>query len=130
MVDTDQINRWGLTQAAGGPASLCRTGPANVDLLELLLLTRTGSRCDVAPSKASQLVRLLHKIVRQRTRHAAGVVHVDDVARDEPGQEVGVPAAREVVTGRDGAERSRVVVEARRLVDPRRLGGRCTETQQ
>src|SRR6266571_1116721 len=51
-----------------------------------------------------QLVRLLRQLVRERPRHAAGVIHLDDVPRDQVPEKIRVHAARQIVASRDGAE--------------------------
>src|SRR5205823_10578374 len=72
--------------------------------------TTTGTEW---PCRELQLVRLLRQIVRERPRHAAGVIHLDDVPRDQVPEKIRVHAARQIVASRDGAERPSVVVEAR-----------------
>src|SRR2546430_8983105 len=57
--------------------------------------TSPGTRGDPCVSP-SELVRLLRQIVRQRARHAARIVHLDDVPRDEPREVVRVHAPRQV----------------------------------
>ena len=54
-------------------------------------------------------------------------MHLDDVPRDQVPEKIRVHAARQIVASRDGAEGPSVVVEARGLVDPRRLGGALAE---
>ena len=53
--------------------------------------------------------------------HLVGLLQVNDVSRHEVGQEVGVDPAGQVVAGRNGAEGARLIVEAGRVVDARRL---------
>src|SRR6266566_7980265 len=69
-----------------------------------------------------QPIRLLHQLIRQRPRHPPRVALVDDVARHQAAEIVGIDAPRQIVPRRDRAERARVVVEAGCLVDRRRFG--------
>src|SRR5436853_5293121 len=90
---------------------------------------RFPETCDDPSVTPSKPVRLFREIVRQRARHAARIVHLDDVPRDEPREVVRVHAPRQVVPCRNGAESPCVVIEAGGLVDTRRLGGALAETR-
>src|SRR5450759_5861462 len=62
----------------------------------------------VAPAQrrgaSRQPIRALGEIVRQGSRHLAGVGHVDHVTRDETAEMVRVRASSEIVPSRDRAE--------------------------
>src|SRR5439155_13399485 len=117
---------WGGSARAAVAAAVVSTNSRRVTSRECVgvMMGSLGDRYDAA---ALQLVGLLRELVRERARHAAGVALVDDVPRDEPRQEVGVDATCQVVARRDGAECPRVVVKARRLVDPGGLRGALAE---
>ena len=72
----------------------------------------------LAPYK---LVRLLDQAVGQVVRHFEGLVFVEPMFGDQPGQEGAIHAPRHIVPRGNGEEGARVVVEADGVVEARRL---------
>jgi len=75
-----------------------------------------------------EAVRALGQIIRQRLRHFTRVGHIDYVSGDETAEIVRVNAPSQVVPSRDGTERTCIVRESCRVLDPRSLGRRAAIT--